>query len=35
MVSLTNRTLPSPKRQLMPPGWNEKSSSLAPALLPG
>ena len=33
-VSLMKRTLPSPKRQLMPPEWNENSSSLAPALLP-
>ena len=29
-----NWTWPSPKRTLTPPGWNEKSSSLAPALLP-
>ena len=32
--SLMKWTLPSPKRTLTPPGWNEKSSSLAPALLP-
>src|SRR5512135_981719 len=34
MLSLMNRTLPSPKRQLTPPLWYENSSSLAPALLP-
>src|SRR5271157_1639972 len=32
--SLMNRTLPSPNRALMPPGWWENNSSLAPALLP-
>jgi len=30
-VSLRNRTLPSPNSTLTPPGWKEKSSSLAPA----
>ena len=34
VVSLRNLTLPSPKRQLAPPGWKQKISSLAPALLP-
>src|SRR4051794_954571 len=34
MLSLRNRTLPSPIRTLTPPEWYENSSSLAPALLP-
>ena len=34
IVSLRKRTLPSPIRTLTPPGWNENSSSLLPALLP-
>src|SRR5262245_37931044 len=32
--SLRKRTEPSPIRTLAPPGWYEKISSLAPALLP-
>ena len=34
MLSLMNRTEPSPKRALMPPGWNEYGSSFGPAWLP-
>ncbi len=32
--SFKNRTLPSPISKLQPPGWNDASSSLFPALLP-
>src|SRR5262249_18918863 len=33
-VSFKKRTLPSPINTLTPPGWNENSSSFAPALFP-
>ncbi len=33
-LSLRNRTEPSPKRTLTPPGWNPQISSSAPALMP-
>ena len=32
--SLMKRTLPSPIKTLMPPGWNDTSSSLLPAWQP-
>ena len=32
--SFKKRTLPSPISTLHPPGWNDASSSLLPALLP-
>ena len=34
MLFLMNRTEPSPKSALMPPGWYEYGSSLGPAWLP-